>query len=310
MSHMSRTNGKRVAASILLSPFLAYYVLAIGIHAKKAKVIAEGAIYATVFTLAIALPTGFLGQLPGFLAFAAVVASGIRTYQLRDLWLLRRPPPYSPVRAQAQQTPPPQLTNPPPPTGYPFATQAPPPLAGEPVSRQAHKSHHSRSHSRPQPQPQPQQAAQQAPSNTSGASSALVWVSSTARNNKYRLPSEAYVSILETCNTLDSLVEIERVEPSKDASFEYELNAMVTQYLPGVLKGYLAIPPSMVEEKQPNGKTPNDELVEQLDLLSGQADNLHSTRHGQATAELSSMGNFLRDRFGHQSESAFDFGIE
>jgi predicted phage gp36 major capsid-like protein len=65
-----------------------------------------------------------------------------------------------------------------------------------------------------------------------------------------------------------------------------------------------------VNNRQPNGKTPNDELAEQLQLLSRQADALHSSRHSQTSAELTSTGNFLRERFGHHHQGAFDFGIE
>lgn len=140
-------------------------------------------------------------------------------------------------------------------------------------------------------------------------SSSLGWVTSIAKRNKHRLPTQAYVTILETCQTLDAVIDAERQRPSADAQFEYELDAIVRQYLPTVLQGYLAIPPGMVDDRQPNGRTPNEELTEQLQLLSGQADALHSSRHGHTSAELSSTGNFLRERFGHQ-QSKFDFGIE
>lgn len=139
---------------------------------------------------------------------------------------------------------------------------------------------------------------------------ALTWVSSQAKQNKHRLPGGAYVTILETCQLLDSVIDAELRQPSGDARFEYELDAMSKEYLPSVLQGFLAIPPNMVDNVQPNGRTPNDELVEQLQLLSRQAESLHSTRHGQASSDLSSTGNFLRERFGHHQQGGFDFGIK
>ena len=111
---------------------------------------------------------------------------------------------------------------------------------------------------------------QQPPAATSFArpaddlSTSLTWVSSLAKQNKHRLPADTYVTILETCQMLDSVIDTESRQPSADAGFEYELEAVVSEYLPAVLQGYLAIPPSMVENRQPNGKTPNEELVEQL----------------------------------------------
>lgn len=147
-------------------------------------------------------------------------------------------------------------------------------------------------------------------SSVDNLSSALAWVTSHAKQNKHRLPAEAYVTLLETCQTLDAVIDAERRQRSGDARFEYELDAIVRQYLPAVLQGYLAIPAGMVDDRQPNGRTANQELAEQLQLLSGQADALHSSRHGHTSAELTSTGNFLRERFGHHQRGGFDFGIE
>jgi len=142
-----------------------------------------------------------------------------------------------------------------------------------------------------------------------GRAAALSWVGAFAKQNRLRLPAGAYGTFARTCQLLDAVVEAERREPSDDARFEYELDAIVRQYLPGVLRGYLAIPPSMVHARQPNGRTPNEELTEQLELLAGQAQTLHTGRHRQATAELTTTGNFLREKFGHREPDAFDFGI-
>lgn len=141
-------------------------------------------------------------------------------------------------------------------------------------------------------------------------STALTWVSSQAKQNKHRFPTETYVTILETCHMLDSVIDAERRQPSTDARFEYELEAIVRDYLPAVLQGFLAIPLSILDSRQPNGRTPNEELVEQLRLLLGQAETLHSTRHSQTSADLASTGNFLRERFGHLQQGGFDFGIK
>lgn len=138
----------------------------------------------------------------------------------------------------------------------------------------------------------------------------LAWVAAMAKQNKHRLTSEAYVTLLETCQTLDAVIDAERRQPTADARFEYELSAMVREYLPSVLQGYLAIPLSMTGDRQPNGRTPDQEFAEQLQLLSGQAEALHSSRHSQASAELTTTGNFLRESFGHQQRGGFDFGIE
>lgn len=140
-------------------------------------------------------------------------------------------------------------------------------------------------------------------------SSAVAWASNHAKANRHRLPADSYGSILTCCSTLHSVIEAENAQPSRDALFEYELEALTERYLPMVLKGYLAIPADMVDTRQPNGRTPNEELAEQLNLLQSQADALHATRHGASSARLTSSGNFLRERFGHHQKQ-FDFGVE
>ena len=143
----------------------------------------------------------------------------------------------------------------------------------------------------------------------SGRAAALGWAGSLAEQHRLRLPAEAFSSFVQTRRLLEGVVEAERREPSEDARFDYELDAIVRKYLPGVLRGYLAIPPSMVNARQPNGRTPNEELTEQLGLLAGQAQALHSSRHSRTTAQLTTTGNFLREKFGHRQADAFDFGI-
>ena len=145
---------------------------------------------------------------------------------------------------------------------------------------------------------------------TQDLSSALAWSSSVAKKNRYRLPSQAYASVVQTCQKLDAVIEAETRDPLGDPQFEYELEATVRDYLPSVLQNYLAIPSSMLDKPQSSGRTPNQELAEQLQLLSGQAEQLHASRHRRSSAELTNTGNFLRERFAHRQGGGFDFGIK
>lgn len=144
---------------------------------------------------------------------------------------------------------------------------------------------------------------------TQELSSALAWTASVATKNRHRLPSEEYASVLETCRTLDAVIDAEARDPLGDPQFEYELAATVRDYLPSVLRSYLAIPPAMLDKRQASGRTPNQELAEQLQLLSGQAGQLHASRHRRSSAELTNTGNFLRERFAHRQGGGYDFGI-
>lgn len=280
-------NAWKIIGLIFFWVFSPFMVLAIGLKARDKKLTIEGAIYSGLFLLS--------GATAGVSSIAVFVAL-VRVIQLRNHWLSR--PPTHQVTSHHFVQPPAQINV----TNY----YSPPP----PQPPVPHMSGGSVTVPMSVPPPPPPAAGGLPMRAANDLSSALSWVSSTAKQNKHRLPSNAYVTVLEICQTLDATIDAENRAPSGDAGFDYELNAMVREYLPSVLKGYLSVPLSMAETPQPNGRTPSQELLEQLDLLSGQADALHTSRNGQASAELSSMGNFLRERFGHRSSEGFDFGIE
>lgn len=140
--------------------------------------------------------------------------------------------------------------------------------------------------------------------------SAVAWVRMHADRNRRRLPGDTHRTVLQTCQVLDAVIAAEQREPTADPRFEYELDAMARRYLPAVLRNYLAIAPSRVHERQPNGRTPDEELTEQLRILSGQADALYASRHRRLTAELSTTGNFLREKYGSRQPDAFDFRVQ
>lgn len=136
--------------------------------------------------------------------------------------------------------------------------------------------------------------------------SAVAWVRLHADQHRHRLPGETHRIVLHTCQVLDAVIAAEQREPTADPRFEYELDAMARRYLPAVLRNYLAISPSRVHERQPNGRTPDEELTDQVRILSAQAEALYASRHRRLTAELSTTGNFLREKYGDHRPEAFD----
>lgn len=287
MSRLTLGNVVKVTLVVLFFYFVVLLVLLIGIRRKNPKIILEGAVYVALFIAAFSIPDDSgLSTAGAFIGLGAMAVSAVRGYMLRDLWLHRRDRGRQRGLTVQQNGPgqpnwPAQQNG----LGQPNGT-------GQPLN-----------------QPYPAAAAPAAPG-AGDLSSALAWVAALARQNKNQLPADAYVTVLETCQTLDAVIDAETRQPSGDARFEYELTALVREYLPAVLRSYLAIPPSMVGDRQPNGRTPNEELVEQLQLLSGQAEALHSSRHSHTSAELTNTGNFLRERFGHHQRGGFDFGVE
>ena len=251
MSRWTLGNVVRVGAVVVFLPLLAFLVLVIGGVRKNVRASLEGLLYAGAFSTALFLPD-FWGP-PALLAVAAMGASGVRSWHLRDLWL--------------------------------------------PARRRWWKRDTTESARVVEQASPPQPDAVEGPE---GLRSALAWVRRRADENRHRLPGDTHETVLRTAQVLEAVVAAEQRKPSADPRLEYELEAMARRYLPAVLGGYLAIAPGRAHERQPNGLTPDEELAQQLRILSAQAEGLYASRHRRLTAELSTTGNFLRDKYGHQ----------
>ncbi|ROS26286.1 hypothetical protein [Cellulomonas sp. PhB150] len=88
MSRLTLGNVVKVAAVVVFFPLLAYLVLVIGAVRKDLRTALEGLIYAVAFSIAVFV-LDFWGP-PALLALAAMGASGVRSWHLRDLWLPAR----------------------------------------------------------------------------------------------------------------------------------------------------------------------------------------------------------------------------
>ncbi|MBO1752853.1 hypothetical protein J4G33_13650 [Actinotalea sp. BY-33] len=261
MSRLTLGNVVKVTAVVVFFPLLAYLVLVIGAVRKNLRTTLEGLLYAGAFSVAVFV-LDFWGP-PALLAVTATIASGVRSWHLRDLWL--------PARRRWWKR------------GRPKASTDVEP-ARAPRTTAVEGSEH--------------------------LPSAVAWVRRHADQNRHRLPGNTHQTVLHTCQVLDAVIAAEQHEPTADPRFEYELDAMARRYLPSVLKHYLAIAPSSVQERQPNGRTPDEELTEQLRILSAQADALDASRHRRLTAELSTTGNFLREKYGLGQPDAAEFRIQ
>ena len=261
MSRLTLGNVVKVTAVVVFFPLLAYLVLVIGAVRKNLRTTLEGLLYAGAFSAAVFVldPWGP----PALLALTGMIASGVRSWHLRDLWLPARRRWWKRDRATT-------------------STVVVP--AGAQHTTAVEGSEH--------------------------LPSAVAWVRMHADQNRQRLPGDAHRTVLQTCQVLDAVIAAEQHEPTADPRFEYELDAMARRYLPTVLRHYLAIAPSRVQERQPNGRTPDEELTEQLRILSAQADALHASRHRRLTAELSTTGNFLREKYGHRQPDAAEFRLQ
>jgi len=249
VSRLTLGNVVRVTAVFVFWPLLAYLVLVIGAVRKDLRTALEGLLYAVAFSMAVFVLDSW-GP-PALLALAAMGASGVRSWHLRDLWL--------PARRRWWKR-----------GDTETSTVVDP--ARAPSSIAAEGSEH--------------------------LPSAVAWVRTHADVNKRRLPGDTHRTVLQTCQVLDAVIAAEEREPTADPLFEYELDAMARQYLPTVLRNYLAIAPSRVHERQPNGRTADEELIEQLRILASQSDALYASHQSRVASDLSTTGNFLRAKYG------------
>lgn len=250
MTRLTLGNVVKVAAVLVFLPLVASLVLVIGAVRRNLRVALEGLLYAGAFSVAVFV-LDVWGP-PALLAVAAMAASGLRSWQLRDLWL--------PARRRRWKRALTEIST----VGRRVRTRRTAAVAGS-----AHLP------------------------------SAVAWVRRHADRNRRRLPGDTHRTVLQICQVLDGLIAAEQRERTGDPRFEYELDVMAREYLPAVLGNYLAIAPSRVHERQPSGRTADEELTQQLQILLRQVDDLDAGRHRRLTTELSVTGNFLRDKYGH-----------
>ena len=82
------------------------------------------------------------------------------------------------------------------------------------------------------------------------------------------------------------------------AEEQHNLEAIVTEYLPGALEHYLDLPEEYaLTSRGPSGTTPAEELVNQLELLSEGARDLQRAVYDHDAAKLSVQGRFLDAKF-------------
>lgn len=257
MTRLTLGNVVKVAAVLVFLPLVASLVLVIGAARRDLRVALEGLLYAAAFVVAVVV-LDVWGP-PLLLALAAMGASGVRSWHLRDLWLPARPRTWKRALTEVST------------------------LGRQVRMRRVAGSEH--------------------------LPSAVAWVRRHADRNRRRLPGDTHRTVRQICQALDAVIAAEQRERTGDLRFEYELDAVAREYLPAVLGNYLAIAPGRVHERQPSGRTADEELTQQLRILLSQVEALDASRQRRAATELSVTGNFLRDKYGHHEPDVSDARI-
>ncbi len=87
---------------------------------------------------------------------------------------------------------------------------------------------------------------------------------------------------------------------------QYDLHVVkqtVTEYLPEMLTTYLELPPAFARiHKIRNGKTPQQILIEQLDILDKQMEQIVIDVNSKDAEALIAHGHFLKNKFANRDE--------
>ncbi|ABS04779.1 hypothetical protein [Kineococcus radiotolerans] len=131
----------------------------------------------------------------------------------------------------------------------------------------------------------------------SGLQEALREVVRTANRHGGRLPDGAVPAVREVEDVLRPLLA-HVARRGAEVEELHNLEAIVTEYLPGALEHYLDLPPDYAEtHRLPSGLTPAEELVNQLRLLVDGSRDLQRAVHDHDAQKLSVQGRFLDAKF-------------
>jgi hypothetical protein len=75
------------------------------------------------------------------------------------------------------------------------------------------------------------------------------------------------------------------------------VQALVTDYLPTTLNAYIGLNRQIAQAPRPDGRTPGDDLLEQLGTLANAADELGHAVYAHDADKLQTQGRFLDTKF-------------
>jgi len=112
-----------------------------------------------------------------------------------------------------------------------------------------------------------------------------------------RLPVDVQSKVAEIRREILALVPHLDEFPSGSRD-RFVIQRVATDYLPGALDAYLALPPETGDRPLPDGRTPLQALREQLELLDARLDEIAEAVYQRDSDRLLAHGRFLEERFG------------
>lgn len=120
--------------------------------------------------------------------------------------------------------------------------------------------------------------------------------SAEINQNAGHLPVEAVVVARRVLDAVREVIDT-NAERELDMHAIVALRGILSDYLPTTLRTYLAIDPAIVHTQRPSGRTPAQEVVEQLETLWESATDLQDAVRSRDADALQSQGSFLSTKF-------------
>lgn len=111
-----------------------------------------------------------------------------------------------------------------------------------------------------------------------------------------RLPTGVVVDVRSLTDVLRAVVATSAVRPL-DVHALISVRAVLEDYLPTTLKGYLAVDEGLLDVARPGSPTPRDSLHEQVAALHTAVGTTLTAVQAQDVDALSTQGRFLRTKF-------------
>ena len=119
--------------------------------------------------------------------------------------------------------------------------------------------------------------------------------------SRTRMPPDIQAKIAEIRQEVLDLLPSLSAFPAGSQDL-YVIQRTATDYLPSTLRAYLALPESYATTRVlQGGKTPQQLLREQVQLLDEKLDEIADAVHQHDTDRLLANGRFLEERFGKDS---------
>lgn len=117
-----------------------------------------------------------------------------------------------------------------------------------------------------------------------------------ARTAGARLPIEALPMMGRLEDVVGPLLDHLTVNPPS-IDEEIAVESMLTDYIPTTLTRYLNLNPQFAAEARADGRTPGDDLVDQLRVLAVAVTELSRAVYAHDAQDLQSQGRFLQTKF-------------